>query len=388
MSSFGWLDGDDSQRSAMLEVVKLFEDTSTVDELGIGSVRDTFSNTLFPGTSTLHTRVKYFLFVPWLVNDVARHRWSVERSSDELRSRETKLISALLAGGETEGVIGRDAKGTLKRMPSELYWPSLEHVGVRTWRTSIRGYWRNAIQHRRVVDDPDVEGQATERLGMATLPPVPQDLLSSTTFDLTPGEAEFLRSRIAETTRGSLFAWLAVNHPESDADWIWDHEAANDFPADLAQIVEDARRVHMTASGPALLYNLRLAELTGNDEVAEEYADHLAKWATTLEASQILADWDRDDFWNRMYGLNRRIKPGTRRFLDDWWRLCEVGRHDSGEARALITDRELVLKRSRARITYPDARSTWSIGAGTGLLGFRWAIARRHLSDISDGLGA
>ena len=76
-STFGWLDGDDSQRSAMLEVVKLFEDSSTVDELGIGSVRDTFSNAFFPGTSTLHTRVKYFLFVAWLANDVARHRWPV-----------------------------------------------------------------------------------------------------------------------------------------------------------------------------------------------------------------------------------------------------------------------------------------------------------------------
>lgn len=43
VAHFGWLDGDDAHRSAMLEVVKLFEDSSTVDELGIGSVRDTFS---------------------------------------------------------------------------------------------------------------------------------------------------------------------------------------------------------------------------------------------------------------------------------------------------------------------------------------------------------
>src|SRR6476661_999087 len=110
MEYFGWLDGDDSQRAAMLEVVKLFEDSSTVDELGIGSVRDTFSNAFFPGTSTLHTRARYLLFVAWLVNDVARHRWPAERAHAELRSRETKLIHALLAGEEDQGVIGRDAK--------------------------------------------------------------------------------------------------------------------------------------------------------------------------------------------------------------------------------------------------------------------------------------
>src|SRR3954451_17815470 len=157
MGYFGWLDGDDSQRSAMLEVVKLFEDSSTVDELGIGSVRDTFSNAFFPGTSTLHTRVKYFLFVPWLVDEVARHRWPVERASTELRRRETDLISALLAGGETQGVIGSEAKRTLKTMPSALYWASIQHIGIRSWHTSISGYFRNAIQRPRGVEDPDLE---------------------------------------------------------------------------------------------------------------------------------------------------------------------------------------------------------------------------------------
>src|SRR4051794_36181278 len=117
----------------MLEVVKLFEDSSTVDELGIGSVRDTFSNTFFPGTSTLHTRSRYLMFIPWLVNDVARHRWPADRALSDLRRRETELIHALVAGGETQGVIGRDAKQSLKTMPSSLYWASLEHLGIRRW---------------------------------------------------------------------------------------------------------------------------------------------------------------------------------------------------------------------------------------------------------------
>ncbi len=170
---FGWLDGDDSQRKAMLEVVKLFEDSSTVDELGIGSVRDTFSNAFFPGTSTLHTRAKYFLFIAWLVNDVARHRWPVERSLTELRSREVKLIHALIAGAESQGVIGREAKSTLKSMPSELYWASLEHWGVRHWRSSLSGYFRNAAHHARAMEDPDADAVGADPLGMTSLPPYP-----------------------------------------------------------------------------------------------------------------------------------------------------------------------------------------------------------------------
>ena len=77
-SIFGWLDGDDAHRKQMLEVVKLFQDQSSVDELGIGSVRDAFSDTLFPGTSVLHTRARYLLFIPWLLKDTARHGWPTE----------------------------------------------------------------------------------------------------------------------------------------------------------------------------------------------------------------------------------------------------------------------------------------------------------------------
>ena len=39
----------------------------TLDELGIGPIRDTIADTLFPGTSTIQTRARYFLFIPWIL---------------------------------------------------------------------------------------------------------------------------------------------------------------------------------------------------------------------------------------------------------------------------------------------------------------------------------
>jgi len=49
----------------MRELLGLFAETESRDELGIGQVRDAFSDLLFPGTSTLHTRARYLLIVPW-----------------------------------------------------------------------------------------------------------------------------------------------------------------------------------------------------------------------------------------------------------------------------------------------------------------------------------
>jgi len=51
-STFGWLDADNEQRRRMLEVVDLFKEEGTLDELGIGSIRDALADSLFPGTSS------------------------------------------------------------------------------------------------------------------------------------------------------------------------------------------------------------------------------------------------------------------------------------------------------------------------------------------------
>jgi hypothetical protein len=386
VAHFGWLDGDDSHRSAMLEVVKLFEDSSTVDELGIGSVRDTFSNAFFPGTSTLHTRSRYLLFIPWLVNDVARHRWSADRARAELRRRETDLIHALIAGEEVQGVIGRDAKSALKTMPSSLYWASLEILGIRRWRTTISGYFRNAAQRSTAVDDPDADGAGVDHLGMTHLPSPPESLTSTTTFDLTRDEAEFLKARIASSHRDSAFGWLAVHHPASTAGRLWGHEAHDEFPERLRHLVDEARRFHHTGTGPAILYNLVLAELTDNEELVERFTGDLDDWADQLDEHNIFDGWDRQLFWKRLTSLNPRIRPATQAFLDEWWHLAATGAHTSTAARDLVQRRELNLKRARARITYADARSTWGVGAGTGALDFRWTIARSHLNDIATGL--
>ena len=74
MSAFVWLDYSERERRKMLDVVDLFREHDTRDELGIGSVRDAFADMLFPGTSTIMTRARYFLLVPWTYQRLERLR--------------------------------------------------------------------------------------------------------------------------------------------------------------------------------------------------------------------------------------------------------------------------------------------------------------------------
>jgi hypothetical protein len=58
MSAFVWLDYSERERRKMLDVVDLFREHDTRDQLGVGSVRDAFADMLFPGTSTIMTRAR------------------------------------------------------------------------------------------------------------------------------------------------------------------------------------------------------------------------------------------------------------------------------------------------------------------------------------------
>lgn len=86
MSAFVWLDYSERERRKMLDVVDLFREHDTRDELGVGSVRDAFADMLFPGASTIMTRARYFSSRPLDVSEArkAAHQirsYSVERAA-------------------------------------------------------------------------------------------------------------------------------------------------------------------------------------------------------------------------------------------------------------------------------------------------------------------
>lgn len=76
----GWIDFSKEDRQKAFDVINLLSEQGAVDELGIGVIRDAFANYFFPGTSTIQTRAKYFLIVPYMlsaaVNSVVKDRAS------------------------------------------------------------------------------------------------------------------------------------------------------------------------------------------------------------------------------------------------------------------------------------------------------------------------
>ncbi|GII98237.1 hypothetical protein CLV28_1335 [Sediminihabitans luteus] len=388
VSSFGWLDVDAVQRQKMLEVVDLFRESGTVDDLGVGTIRDAFSDLLFPGTSVLHTRLRYVLFVPWLMQR-AQAKGSPGEMSAEFRRLEFRLITSLLEGGERQGVIGNTARSGLNQLPSAMYWSALGAWGVRDV-ASVDAYFRRthdlrALDRRSVrADDPESQGNTSGSGIDPHLPPAPRNLLTSAVLTLEPEEEQYLSDRIAASARGSMLGWLVHHQPTNDPDRVWDIDNLADAPENLRNVVDHAKRYSLAINGGALLYNLLLAEKSEQVERADEYREALDGWRESVAAARTFTGWNRADFWGTVRSGNPNLRPMTATFVDRWLDLVAADDDvaSSSEARSLVATREKNIKGGRARLLNQAALDRWNGASGVGRNDFRWLVARSHLRDL------
>lgn len=388
-STFSWLDHDETERRRMQEVIELFRERDTVDELGVGSVRDAFSNLLFPGTSVLHTRARYLLFVPWIYRELERQHVSSAAVATRARRDEIRLIDALIKGGEGEGngVIGAVARDRLKQLPSYAYWNGLEVLGIRKYQGSSDQYHRSLDNYYDVLRNvPKAEGDepvdGTRGNWDAGLSPAPDRMLESTTFELAAEEAVYLRERIHVSAPGSLLdVFVSRGRPARHVPFAWSHPDVAKLQADLAKTLEFARVFSEVMHGASLLYNMMLAEARAMTELAVDYRARVEEWASQVTTPSV---WSWDEFWAVALLSNRRIPVTTREFVEQWFERATTGggTADDRHARVLIKDREQFTKRSQARLHNRRALELWGGSSGTAQLAYRWPIVERLLNDI------
>lgn len=401
-SAFSWLHFDESDRQHAMQVIDLFREKGTVDELGFSPIRDAFADYLFPGTSTIQTRARYFLFIPWIMQGLKKQNPTAEQIADKFRRREARLIDALLAGDPGQpGIIGREAKSALRRFPSSAYWRGLFLWGIRQFPGSIEQYQRRLARAGGPSQESEVLTDDKEPLSPRSpdwhpaLPKPPENLKVTATFQLSREEAEFLRERICTCQRDSVLAHV-LQHAKSkiDADNVWDASIELMLPPDIQAAVHHGRLFSRCAEGAPLLYAAMLADMKGSDESAADIETRLLAWQSELQkARQDLHSWSREAFWSLVLQINPRITPRTRAFADAWINIAI--RAADGQAvwndlavQRLIRDRESQLKGALARLLPENhrARDRWQRDVSDGGMDYRWGPAKIVLNDIIDGL--
>jgi len=403
-SRLAWLDASADEQRRVREIVQLFSQRDTQDELGGRRIVVALSDALFPGTSVLHSRARYLLFIPWLAQVAATKK-------DQLGWfdwLERQLIARFLEDDtvpevdRTVGLIGNRAGPQVKQLPSAAYWTALEAWGIQTIPGTVaetldRMRIRPARHTAEEVDELAERHVGVWHPGVGGIPDgFPLDTIDGG-FRLKPDEATWLRERWLATAGGSLLAHLVIEGEQlSTARAPWEEPACLSANTLILGVLAEAERFSLALEGARGLYQLLLVEAYragGYDRIDADpdgTRDELERWAEAVHVrSALFEGWDRADFWAWVVQRNTRIDPVSRRFFDVWFDRMQHGDVDSvaddKALRAAVADRERFLKRNQARLSNPKLLASWQ-GGSPGRVVFRWNQVSLMVSDVIEGL--
>ena len=390
MSSLAWIDFDEAERQRAQRIMALFQERESRDELGLGAIRDSLADHLFPGTSTIQTRLRYMLFIPWILQMVEDRDGAPSQLMADARRHEIRLADALKAGGETNGVIGRDAGPRLQRLPSSVYWAGLGTWGIRLFPGSVDSYFsslrtiRHGWQRAREGEEAASDGHLTH-IWHPALPVVPNGLLDNAKFRLTVDEAQFIIDRLVAEEPKSLLTTLAREGIDANCRHIWEHPNLADFPAAARRLVKHGEIFSSVMHGAALIYNLLLSQLRERDDWIANYETRLQEWSAEIDLAAVRV-WSLDDFWTAVEHPTHNIRLPAKRFVTEWLDLVRDGPSGVSRSRSalrLIEERERRLKTSQSRFSNRAVRDRWGGASGAERLSFRWPQAKAHLRDLA-----
>lgn len=413
-SSFSWLDFDESSRQRMREVVEMLRESGSLDELGLGRIRDTFSDRLFPGTSQQWRRARYLLFVPWIYQTLEREGFRQSDAERAARRLQQNVRNALLQTGDTTGLIGMRTPDPVAP-PDVILWPALRTWGVRESEDGTLAQYRAGLRRRPVSRGDDEGESASERdqTWNPRLPPAPNGFPSTVTLALTREEAAFLRDLVLaedatrpadadSSTSAQRNAWRRSDSMLADllrADELdavaapWQHTLTAKASAGLRDAVAHAGCFSDVMHGATLLYARCLAEQRKDEDRRDAADTALADWTADVEDNRSrLTDWATNlDAFFAVVGQGLKLRGTERTFVTQWTRIAldnPAGLATSHDARVLVEDREAHSKGGKARLTAPPDKDRGDGGVIPGPLTYRWGNARQLALDIRTGLEA
>ena len=401
----GWVDFSKADREKVLDVINLLQEPGAVDEIGIGLIRDAFANYFFPGTSTVQTRAKYFIVVPYILQEAVSGKYGnqvntiLQRIDNEERAYSQLLYQKCVDEGRdpiSDRIIGARLLPNrwVARKPSNIYWN-----GIRTYHI----FEQNSMTIPDMVklsiimrsqEKPDnlgnrrddaEEGEKDDRdagrgdaIRFFDLPEqADSEWRSHPDMKLTREEAAFLRMKIERSVPDSLLVYILKHNIDLDKYSSFEMlyaDIKDDVPDDLSRIMKLACDFNRLVYTARVRYNLILSRGQNRDAVAEweEIQDKIT-WYTNVDLEAVLAFLGRPDVKLRRFLINLQI-------------ALRAGNYESADE--IIIAREIQLKtRSRAKLCHAEDYNpnNW---IGGRYLDYRFTDAKQIINDIYEGEGA
>ncbi len=396
-SEMGWVDFSSEDRDRVRDVIKQLSEPGTLDELGVGALRDGFADLMFPGFSTIQTRAKYLITIPRIIRDYLALKPAQQRRQSlqqYLEQQENQLARALTLQHLNEGVtgiIGSTMKEgeSVARLPSSVYWVALRTWGIINTQASLNQFLRSvkppesSLGSNLPDEADDADGvSADSRVHLDRYDP---QWIEDVHITLTESEAVFLSDKLQNGPINSLPSQLELSGMLKE---VLDEDLAGfahlagwvAAKSDLAQSTRDTVKMAHAFSeliyGAHLRFNILVARNNQREDLVNQYESHWLDWRKVRQAGpEQVMQW--------LAATNITLQGRVGAFLMEW------SEHIANNASVVVLD-ALVEKqalgnkkeRSILKKRLPD-NYRW---IGMSRLDFRWSQVRTILGDIQEGL--
>lgn len=398
-AGFGWIDFSNEQRDRVFSVVELLSTGGTVDELGIGSVRDSIANWLFPGVSTIQTRPKYFIILTDILLGYLQRYQKGEKLpilSKYLKDEEHRIMHLLAknhAYKEGDGVIGVNVaqnSGELARKASSVYWNGLRvHNLIGTELSSTEYLFQNdlsKLKHDGSNDGDEIDDKLLLEENFAIKAPLFSTIKDDMRMELSEVEANYLRDQFKDVTsslkqKHNLLSQLFTeertemiansnNFKELASQLIAD----NSLHSETIQILKIALLFDFVMHGAHIRYNIQLHKKSGELNFDE-------KWNNWLVELNVKRDHVKGlDFEFIFSDVSPRTGAETQRFMRLW--KDEVLKEDLDVEflDKLVYNQEIKKKGAKAKLASVNGEFTSWVGIES--LQYRFNIVKNIVKDI------
>lgn len=404
----GYINFSQEERNNIYKVIQTIRDHQAIDELGIGRIRDAFSNEMFPGMSTLQNRAKYFVLLPALYISAEHEKYkNVNEVQQRIIDLEIKLTRQLLNGtpdaAERWGITGstvinqaeKHSSRYVKYDPSYIYWGGLVTFGmVKTDGNIYQLIFERSQKNQdkptrwRSNSNDDFESQddegGTGDFQLCDTGGLKYDFDGRTPIpiQLTKEEALFIKRQIitSDASKDSLLAYILRNE---DLPLVSKWLDLGDLWRDIPDNFLIAYTLSATFSRFTYLlrtfYNYIYDKKMGNADEAEEILKHFVEYReenlqilTKQKIGEVIAYIDDrvDDYSVKNFCMNaaQYVESNNLDKLEDC--IIKREKETKGAVRAKLTNWKKYVGQEHAE---------------AGILDFRWSLVYSMINEIRKG---
>ena len=401
----GFVNFNTEEKKRVAKMMQLLQESEAIEELGIGRVRDHFSNTLFPGTSTLQHHAKYFVLMPSLYYHIAfnnhkfQERNEVSRYIKEAEIQITRQLSEDENGNlrtDLKGITGintykdalKDYNKYVKYDPAYIYGSGLVRYGIIP-NTDVEGlilelnnkyfsdpHNKSSFKSDDETDDAgDLSGdkQVIKTCGES------YDFFNGKTMNiaLSEKEASFMKDRIDSSCNGTMLAYLIDSNNDIPEHIEYFEIEGKGILSDLDDEVVDvykksvlfSKLIHLIDWRYNYSYFVSFNKNEDADACNEEYKQLFEKYSEEIH---------NEDDYKELFDYTRSIDMMLTKFCEACYNA--IIKNELVSVDELVKARERTVKRERSKIGNSAYKNQ---GRGKPLQNtFRWETVRTMVNEI------